>query len=351
MIFLINISLPSEIIDELQLIQAIGYDREEGDQIRGTATFPLFNPDGTVKAEKFTSVSNTSRYFLSKINTQSPKPLTTGQLRIVLFENKFAEKGVLEIVNTLYRDPNIGNTLHMAVVEGSTSKLLKQDYAANPLAAIYMTELIEQNIKTENLPKTNLHVFLYNFYGKGMDPYLPLLKMGKNKIKLQGIALFKEDQYVGKLNHNESFVFKMLVDGSKAGRYEVKLKRGKEKGYGVIRNISAKTKYHVEKTNGKPKFTLNATILGEIHEYPHWLNLEQKPSIDLVESAFKKEIDMQAAAMVSKFQELGIDPLGLGDQLRRRERGWDFAKYREQYKDMEINVSTKVKIVQTGIIE
>ncbi|MFC7370926.1 Ger(x)C family spore germination protein [Fictibacillus iocasae] len=351
LIFLINIGMPSEIIDELQLIHAIGYDSEEDGKIRGTATFPLFNPDGTVKIEKFTSTSYTSRYFMSKINTQSPKPLTTGQLRIVLFENTFAQKGVLEIVNTLYRDPNVGNTIHLAVVEGKTSELLRENFVAHPMPSIYMTELIDQNIETENLPKTNLHVFLYNYYGKGMDPYLPLLKKGNGKVKLMGLALFKEDKYIAKLNHSESFVFKMLVGGSKSGRYEVKVTNGKQDGYGVIRNIHSKTKYHVTTENGKPKFNIQASILGEIHEYPHWLNLEQKSNINLIERAFKKDIEKQAKDMIAKFQKLRIDPLGLGDQVRRRERGWAFEEYKKQYQNMEIKVSAKIEIVQTGIIE
>lgn len=343
--------VPKQIVDEVQLIHALGFDELSDNNIKGTATYPIFNPDGTVRVETLTASSHTSRFIRSKLNTRSPKTLATGQLRIVLFNNTFAEKGILDIVNSLYRDPNVGNRLYIAVVDGEAHELLTKEYSAAALPSLYLTDLIEQNIKTENLPKTNLHVFLYSFYGEGIDPFLPLVNAEKNTIQLQGIALFRGDKYVGKLSHRESFAFKVLVDGSKTGQFEVELKKGKKKGHAVIRNIKGTTSYKVKKVNGVPEFQIKMKILGEIHEYPPWLNLELKPNIELIEKTFKKQVNDQAVEMIDKFQKLKIDPLGLGDQVRRREKNWDFKQFKEQYPDMKIKVTTDVEIVESGVIE
>jgi spore germination protein len=343
--------VPKEIVDEVQLINAIGYDEESSNKIRGTATYPIYNPDGTSDFESLTAVSHTSRFILSKLNTKSPKQVKTGQLRIVLFNDTFARHGVLDIVNSLYRNPNVGNRIYLAVVDGSSHELLTKKYGASPITAMYLRDLIEQNIETANLPKTNLHVFLYDYYGEGIDPFLPLIKTEKDTIKIEGIALFRADKYVGKLNQRESFILKILVDGSRTGEYEVNLKKGKKKGHAVIRNTKGTAKYHVKKVDGVPEFHIDIKISGEIHEYPPWLNLELQPNIKLIEDAFKKEVNQQAEDMIKNFQRLHIDPLGLGDQVRRREKNWNFKEFEKQYQDIKITVSTDVDIVESGVIE
>jgi spore germination protein len=350
-LFLLIGCVPKQIIDEVQLIHAIGFDELPNNNILGTITYPIFEPDGKVRVESLSAVSHTSRFIRSKLNTKSPKTLSTGQLRIVLFNNKFAKKGILDIVNSLYRDPNVGNRLYLSVVEGSTNELLTTKYTAAPLPSIYLMDLIEQNIKSENLPRTNLHVFLYSYYGEGIDPFLPIVNTEKKAMQLEGIALFKDDKYAGKINHSESFVFKVMVDGSKTGHYEVELKKGKEEGHAVVRNIKGTTSYKVRKVNGVPEFEVKLKILGEIHEYPPWLNLEEKPNIDLIENTFKKQINKDAKKIITKFQRLNVDPLGFGDQVRRREKNWDFKRFQEQYPDMKITVSTEIEIVESGVIE
>jgi spore germination protein len=350
-LFLIVGCVPKQIIDKVQLIDAIGFDELSDENIKGTITYPIFNPDGTARVETLAAISHTSRFLHSKLNTKSPKTLSMGQLRIVLFNDKFAKKGILDIVNSLYRDPNVGNRLYMAVVDGSSHELLTTKYTSAPLPAIYLMDLIEQNIESENVPKTNLHVFLYSYYGEGIDPFLPIVNSEKNAMKLEGIALFRDDKYVGKLNHSESFAFKVMLDGAKTGQFEVGLKKGKQKGHAVVRNIKGTTSYKVRKINGVPEFDVKLKILGEIHEYPPWLNLEEKPNIDLIEETFKKQINKEAKKITAKFQKLNVDPLGFGDQVRRREKGWNFKKFQKQYPDMKITISTEVDIVESGVIE
>ncbi|MBH0169587.1 Ger(x)C family spore germination protein [Fictibacillus sp. 18YEL24] len=351
LIFILAGCVPKEIIDEVQLIHAIGFDKKPDESIQGTITYPVFNMDGNVRVETLTAVSHTSRFIRSKLNTQSPKTLTTGQLRVVLFNDRFAEKGIIEIVNSLYRDPNVGNRLFLTVVNGSTNELLTKKYTASALPSMYLADLLDQNIKSENLPKTNLHVFLYSYYGEGMDPFLPIVKTHKKSIQLEGIALFNKDKYVGKLNHRQSFAFKVLLGGSKSGNYEVEVKKEKRKGHAVIRNIKGTTTYDIKKVNGVPQFNIKMKILGEIHEYPHWLNLEQPANIALIEKTLKKQLQDEAQGIVKKFQKLKVDPLGLGDQVRRREKGWDYQVFKKQYPSMKIKVSTEVDVVETGVIE
>jgi spore germination protein len=55
--------------------------------------------------------------------------------------------------------------------------------------------------------------------------------------------------------------------------------------------------------------------------------------------------------MIQQFQEKGIDPLGIGEEVRTRTRKWDQKKWKELYPDIKITVQAKVKIMESGVIE
>lgn len=100
-----------------------------------------------------------------------------------------------------------------------------------------------------------------------------------------------------------------------------------------------------------PQFDVKMKILGELHEYPHWLNLEEASNIALIEKTLKKQLQGEAKTIIKKFQRLKVDPLGFGDQVRRREKGWDYKEFQKQYPDIKINVTTEVEVVESGVIE
>lgn len=62
-------------------------------------------------------------------------------------------------------------------------------------------------------------------------------------------------------------------------------------------------------------------------------------------------VEKDAKKIIAKFQRLQIDPLGLGDQVRRREKGWDFITFKKQYPDMKIKLTTDIEIIESGVIE
>ena len=41
---------------------------------------------------------------------------------------------------------------------------------------MFLSNLIRHNIKRRELPDTNLHMFIYDYFQDGQTPYLPILK-------------------------------------------------------------------------------------------------------------------------------------------------------------------------------
>ena len=106
-------------------------------------------------------------------------------MRVVLFGKAFGERGIGDVINNLQRDPNIGRDVQLALVDGSAEKLLKH---VKTNGSLYLSELLEQNIKTRQSPDS-FKYFLYNFYSSGYDPFLPYIQVSEDKsASIKGLA-------------------------------------------------------------------------------------------------------------------------------------------------------------------
>jgi spore germination protein len=341
-------NIEKSILDDVQIATAVGYDAIDESTIEATVVFPNYQPDKTVKNETFQAVSQLSKEVREKIDRQSEKPFVSGKLEITLYGKELAEQGLIKILDTLQRDPAVGSKLYLAVVEGSTKELLMKQYG-NLDNGIYLSNLIDQNIKQGLLPETNLHEFFHAYYSEGGDPVLPLLEEKGGKVNIKGIALFDRDQYVDYLGENESFVFKtMLEKFSNEASFNVSLNKEK-KEYASVYNISAKRKYEISNASARPNIMIHVEIDAILREFSGD-RVDQKV-IERIEKSMKAKVEKTANEMIKKFQELQIDPLGIGEQVRTRTRKWDKKKWEEMYPDLPIKIDMKVKVTESGVIE
>ncbi|WP_332631544.1 hypothetical protein [Halalkalibacter flavus] len=77
------------------------------------------------------------------VSTLTEKTLTSAQLRVVLFSEEFARKrGVMKELENLYRDPQVGSNVFVAVVKGTVEDILTATYKDKPEINNYINELL-----------------------------------------------------------------------------------------------------------------------------------------------------------------------------------------------------------------
>ncbi|WP_096435227.1 Ger(x)C family spore germination protein [Alteribacter populi] len=349
MMVLVTGCVEPHILDELQLVHAIGYDQVSEDNIEGTVSIPVFRSEEDITSETISAVSRTTKDIRLFLDAQSSKPLHTGKVSTILFDQALSEAGLMRILDTYVRDPRIGMRIHLAMVEGvSTKELLETTYPLEIETAVYITDLIEQNTDQQNLPETNFHTFLSQYYGQGRDPFLPVLKREENVIKLTGLALFDGDKYVESIDLKECFYVKVLTERFGDGFYEIIL-NPEEDEYTTLRNFDAKTSFKVEDAKTNPKIEATIDLTGKINEYSGPTLDEEK--IDEIQSLTTKQLQTEISQFIERMQELNIDPIGLGDQVRRHDPEFSDDKWKQQYSDAEITVNVKITIKETGVEE
>lgn len=340
--------IDKEILDELDIVTAVGYDYKGKNKIEATAVMPVVNPDKTILNKTISSVGNLSKETLYFLNQKSPKPVVNGKIEVALYSKQLAEAGLQNYIDYIHRDPSIGTRLFLAVVDGNVKQLLEESFKEYDTGT-YIHRQIKQNIKNGFIPTTNLHLFLSSYYTKGMDPVLPIIELKEKKINIKGLALFKGTQLVDSIPYRKMFVFKALYENTENAGYKLRTTEKGETEYLSIQGIQTKKKFQVRNIHTSPEITLHLKIKGYIREYSG--DRVTSKTVVKAEKLMEEEVHKETVSMIKDFQKLNIDPLAFGEQARSRTRRWDMKKWEQQYKNMKVHVKVDVMILEIGVVD
>lgn len=332
-----------KIIDDVNIGTGVGIDKH-GDRLQGSVMIPVFNPDKSVDNFTFSAEGTVTRDIVFQMQQKSSQPIVSGSLDIALFDDEVARDGLINFLDVFLRDPSVGARVYVAVVDGKAKDIFEGDYGDRGNAR-YLAELLEQNMETGNLPYTNLHRFLFDFYQKGQDPYLPLFKkVQPDLVNLIGLALFKDEKVVDTLDENKMFYFKLMVDNYSMGSLKIRDSHGES----FIKSI--RSSYKIKLTNRNPyEFTLKIKLEGILTEHTG-LTFESGEVKEL-EKVLKKQIISESTKLLERFQKQQIDPIGLGHFAKSQTRNFDFKKWKESYPNARFKVDADVRILEVGVVE
>jgi len=336
--------IQKEIVDDVNLETGAAYDYTDG-KIHGTALVPVYLSDKTVENKTFSSSSNLSRDFLRDVQRQSSDPLVTGSLKVVLFGEQLAkEKGILDLIDSLQRDPSIGARLYLAVTEGESKAVIHGSYGERG-NAIYLSNLIRHNMKSKDVPKTDLQRFLFDFNQEGKTPYLPRIKkLNKKAVEISGLSFFRYGLVVDTLPPDKMFYFKLLVDKYSKGTLKVNL------GNDAAAIESIRSNYKMLLASRDPlKVNINISVKAILNEYS---GIRVTPNkIKKIEKKLEEEIEVECLKLTKRFQSKNIDPLGFGHFIKSKTRKFNYNKWETAYQNLKVTVQANVTITESGVID
>lgn len=339
----------ANIADQIDILKVLGFDKKE-DNFVGTAIYPEYTMSGEKKNACFLKAeASTANRILSKMNNQTYSPIEIGKLNMLIFGEELAQRGISGLVRTICRDPLVGSNLNLAIAEGSAERLLQ---GTQKEEALFLSDLLRQNTKEENVPLTNLQVFLFDFYGEGRDAYLPFLKTDrKQSVIVDGIGVFRDDKLKLHLNQQETFIFKLFSSHTMNGNMEFLFKKENRKGYIALTNLYGDTNMSIRSLNSIPQITINITMNGLVKEYPSWLNLKDSKNVKFLSKEIENKLEKEVSMLLEKLQDHEVDPIGIGDFVRGKQRDWKEDEFYEIYPSIKFKVKTKLNLLQAGIGE
>jgi spore germination protein len=336
-----------QIIDDVNIETALGYDTAGGKKIKGTVLIPQYLPNKSVQNTTLVTTGRTTRELSAKFEKKTNKKLERGSLEMLLFGQNLAKQGFFEMISSFQRDPNLGSRIGLAMTDGEALDVLQGLYGSQG-NGIFIKDLLEHNMKSGDVPEINLHLFSAYHETKGRTTFMPIIKkISNNQLKINGIALFNNKRLVQTIPANEMFYFKLMVD--KNSQRENSIKSGSK--FAVIRSIASKRKIKIHKNEyQQPTLVeVDIDITGTIREFTgKKLNHKEE---EKVKNVFNQKVKRVTMAMLKEFQQKGIDPVGVGNRVKSVTRNFNWKKWKNDYKNVQFIVNSNITITESGEIQ
>lgn len=336
-----------KIVNNIKLVQTVGYDIEETG-IQSAAIIANYEESGKAKLEFFQTKSSSLYDSMQMLNAKLDFPIEYGQLRMALFGETLARRGIEEVITGLNRDPKISLRMHLGVADGNSSDILNVPESKRD--PYFLSDMIEQNMKHGNLPFMNLHETVFNYFGEGRDIYLPYFTVERGETKIEGLVLFKEDKYVTKIGMQEAMILKMLVGNSKEGSLNIPVRgpnSARDESF-LMTSIGSKSSFKVIRVGLPASVAVHMKLEAQVRDVPKWIDLATKDQLDWLESMMASYFEKEIRKFISLCKRNNVDPIGFGDLIRSRSQKWDAQDFLRSYEALETTVNVNVTIVHTG---
>ena len=361
--------VPKKVIEDLGIITAIGFDvgQENEEMILSTTVFFQFDPDVANASQIIENEARTLSEIKHINNKTSMHQIVPGQLRVMVLSSEIAQTGVIRLLDYLIRNAEIPNTFHIAVASGRANDLLKvKNYEEAPNIGAYLDKLLTNAVTNEKVVSSKMHEFLRNFYNPGRDAFVPLLNIKEDRVVIDGVGVFSNDQYVGSFPLEDIFYVRLVMEKFKSGEMTIALPNEKfqefksehqyhketEQLYVAITQISSSTEIKLTDPN-LLSFEVNINYKGNITEVNQLLSLEDPQLIKLLEKEVEKHLVEKITEIINQSKELRSDIFGFGEVYEASVRKIKLNKedWHAMMPDIKVDVKAQVKISNYGTID
>ncbi|MGO4699562.1 Ger(x)C family spore germination protein [Paenibacillus sp. 2TAB26] len=341
------------ILENTGFIQSTSYDLLPDGKINYGISVPIANPEIKTSRDFISTEAKSSKEGRILLAKKTNLTLVSGQLRTTLFGLPLAKKGIWEFIYTLLRDPTISDQVKVVVVDGNAKNLLEKNYTSYPRTGKYIDRLIQKEAKGQTIPLTTLYSFVRDYYDDGIDPIAPLIKDAGESIVIDGIALFKDDKYVGKIKSEDSLIFSFLLDSFNHGEINIDLieEESLDSKTIMLNSMNSTRKVYVKHENdGQTSVFINVDIKASILEYIGELMMSNDSERKKLELDISNILTQRAEGIIKFLQEKKTDSLGIGTYFRNSmtHYAWKDISWNDQYPVLNIQCKVNIKIKDYG---
>ncbi|UFJ40873.1 Ger(x)C family spore germination protein [Brevibacillus humidisoli] len=293
---------------------------------------------------------------MMNLQQQLADRLFLGHLRVIIISEELARKGIRELNDYLRRNPEVRRTAWMLVANGRAAAAMEASPELERVPTLYLTATMNQAVGLGKFPNDFLGIFWTALSSKGMDPYLPYIKvLKKDNILIAGLAYFRGDQMVGVAEPMEIGFF-MAVKGFEQGGYGGFTPVPGKEGSVLLRATRRHTKVNVNLKGGQPHFAVKVHYELEVDEKTSTRFSLNKPELlRKIEREAAQGAKLTIEKLIKKTKQKGSDIFGFGEYVRAKLPGyWNrhigtTEKWRQMYKDVPVDVKVMVHIRRIGM--
>lgn len=358
--------LKTDVIERQSIVLAIGYDGKKNKNFQVSLTF-LEAVRANKEANRSISVeASTSRFARTKINAMLPYKIVTGQTRVILLDKNLFKLNMLNEIDVLSRDPEFGDMIKIAIVEGTAQDVITYSYENYKNIGVSLNSLLDQNAESNWVPSLTLHDFAFGRDTPTLQLVIPIIKRDGEEISVTSLALLNGSHIVGEATPKEGFFIKTLRKKNTNYLYEVILNKEEMKASGMDRYLAhipeeVKVVFQVINSNGKiklvdpnmKKFNAKIDLDVVIEEVSQRYMFKESGAIETLEHQLEIKLTKDLQHFLDKIRAINSDCVGFGEKYRSLSS--NSSQVMEQWNDIFPNTilsgELDITMIRTGIIE
>ncbi|MGE5613565.1 MAG: Ger(x)C family spore germination protein [Bacillota bacterium] len=368
MLFTLTGCLGGREINDLEIVIGMGVDKDENTgNILLTAQVVKEAEAGRSSGkgggggddEAFWNVSSTGNSIFDAVRQITHKTgnrLFVSHSQAVIFGNDIVEEGLQKYIDFFLRAHEMRPTALILVAEDRASDVMDAKPATEKFPAMHIAKLVKNYGFTSHFYKVNMKDFASCLMSTAKAPIAPLVGVSQGEeskdIYVSGMAVFKKDKMVGKLNQDEVRGLLWVLGEVKSGVLLVPSPN--KQGNAVLEIIKAKSKVTPEIKDGQIIIHVKIIEESSLSEKTTTENLATTSAIKKLEEASAEIIRQEIMAAFDKSKELKADFFGFGEMLHKKYGSeWKVLKanWDNIYPTIELNIGVEAKIRKTDLLK
>ncbi|BED92701.1 MAG: Ger(x)C family spore germination protein [Candidatus Paraimprobicoccus trichonymphae] len=316
-------------LNQKLIIQGIGVDYEKS-EFKVTVQAPDFKNAEKEPTTQVIQVSGKTMMETSnKISEQTGLKPFYSQNLILIVGKSAAENGIDKFMDFFIHYDETRPNATICLCESTASEALNFKKDDKTVTAQELKNLINKKLKSDIIH------FIGDIKNETSDAFLPCLKINKDNIISENVAVFKDCKLIEILNYENTLGFLLLKGIDNSNTFDIKVDNFRDVTF-EIEKVSSNIRSEIK--NNNPEFSIDLKINVRTFEIDS--NFLSENSEKIKESVKEKLTKLTEISM-SKILSLNCDVLGLGKILLRKNTDY-FKSIRESFK-------TKIKDFKTII--
>ncbi len=293
---------------------------------KGTTIFQTFWAEGE-------SVSS----LIQRIEDENYRSFVSGAVKVIVVSETIGADGIARLLASFLRHPMVSPQTLVLLTDQKVADILNHQPVLKLQPALTIVKQMASPLKRSRTYPMELWEFIARMDNQSPDSYLPLIRLdpqNKNYI-LEGLALFKGQKMVGKLDSNESYLFGVLTSSAKRGLVDIQVGKATV-GFSMLFHHS---KVKVVTANRHKLLEIRLNVKGILLDIPPAFP-DQQTVLETIKKAAEDQYRVQVKNLIHKLQLLDTDPAGFGRKLELAgDRHW-----RDTYRTIPVKVIANVNI-------
>ncbi|MBO0996071.1 Ger(x)C family spore germination protein [Bacillus sp. SD088] len=349
------------LLKDHSLVLAIGYDRENDENLIKTVTFPTNSSDMTQQNKHsdesivLSMTGDTVKDAEKKMDQSIPEKFDRSKAKVILMGEQLAFQGIFSTLDSIYRDLRGPLNAKTAIFDGKAKDALSVKTDESMLVSDVYSELLDSAAEQGITKNENVQTACPIILSEGKDLVLPYVGLKDDKeVRVKGVALFHGDQLTGHLNIKETSMFLILSNHNPNGlTLNLKVRNDQKKHEKNFVNIAIrdiKRRIKMNTKNGHIGAMVNVKLKVEIDEYP-LDHLKKEKKVKALSNNIETQLNKLAKKTLSKMKEANNDSLGLGEKVKAYHHStWEKIDWDKEYPEVPIETTFHVEIIRHGII-